>query len=435
MFGGQVFGAGYQADTWEFDGTQWQFRTSTGPQARGFAVTAYDEVAQNTILFGGVDQQGVDLGDTWRWNGFTWTQLSPAASPSPRSNYSAMVYDSDRQVMVMFGGSQAGVRLGDTWEFDGNNWTLAATTGPAGRVGHAMAYDRARHQTVLFGGRTEVARQGDTWTWDGAAWSLAASTGPSPRTPTSMTYDIARQRVVLFGGIDLSNIGQNDTWTWDGAEWTEVGSGGPPGGRWIHGTTYDSLRNRVVIFGGITGDSLESYSDTWAGVISVPMTSNPGDQMLSAGQTAMFSVSASGSGVLHYQWRKDGVDLVDGGNVSGATSPTLSVSNVQASDAGDYDVVVADACGQQVRSAAASLTIGGCPNNQPACDHSDIFPTGAPDCVVNLSDLGVVLSNFAPGVPGKTRDQGDIFPLAGGDGFVNLSDLGQILSDFNTDCR
>ena len=76
-----------------------------------------------------------------------------------------------------------------------------------------------------------------------------------------------------------------------------------------------------------------------------------------------------------------------------------------------------------------------CPNNLPGCDNSDIFPAGAPDCIVNLSDLGVVLANFAPGVPGKTRDQGDIFPLAGGDGLIDLSDLGQVLTDFNTNCQ
>lgn len=78
----------------------------------------------------------------------------------------------------------------------------------------------------------------------------------------------------------------------------------------------------------------------------------------------------------------------------------------------------------------------GCPNDPSMkCAHSDIFPAGGGDCQVNLSDLGVVLSNYAPGVPGKTRDQGDIFPIGAGNGIVDLSDLGQVLSDFNTDCR
>ncbi len=86
--------------------------------------------------------------------------------------------------------------------------------------------------------------------------------------------------------------------------------------------------------------------------------------------------------------------------------------------------------------ACYTITAGGCPNDPSMkCAHSDIFPAGGGDCQVNLSDLGVVLSNYSTSVGGKTRDQGDIFPLTGGDGFVNLSDLGQILSDFNADCR
>lgn len=78
-----------------------------------------------------------------------------------------------------------------------------------------------------------------------------------------------------------------------------------------------------------------------------------------------------------------------------------------------------------------------CPNPAAGCDNADIFPDGALDCVVNISDLGVVLANYAPGVPGKTRAQGDIFPLGAGmgNGIVDLSDLGQMLTDFNTDCR
>lgn len=74
-----------------------------------------------------------------------------------------------------------------------------------------------------------------------------------------------------------------------------------------------------------------------------------------------------------------------------------------------------------------------CPNSSAACVQSDIAPDGG-DCAVNLSDLGAVLSGFAPGVPGKSRAEGDIAPLAG-DGVVDLSDLGQILSDYGSDCR
>jgi hypothetical protein len=45
---------------------------------------------------------------------------------------------------------------------------------------------------------------------------------------------------------------------------------------------------------------------------------------------------------LTYQWRRDGTPLVDGGRVSGAGTPSLSIANVCDPDAGWYDVLVSD---------------------------------------------------------------------------------------------
>ncbi len=85
--------------------------------------------------------------------------------------------------------------------------------------------------------------------------------------------------------------------------------------------------------------------------------------------------------------------------------------------------------------AVAEIPTTGCANPQPGCDLADIAPVGALDCVVNLNDLGLILTNFEIGVGGKTRDDGDISPVGGGDGFVDLGDLGLVLSVFGTDCR
>lgn len=76
-----------------------------------------------------------------------------------------------------------------------------------------------------------------------------------------------------------------------------------------------------------------------------------------------------------------------------------------------------------------------CPNATAACIQSDIYPECTADCVVDLSDLGVVLANFAPGAGGKSRAEGDVYPVDAPDGLVDLSDLGQVLSDYGADCR
>ncbi len=73
------------------------------------------------------------------------------------------------------------------------------------------------------------------------------------------------------------------------------------------------------------------------------------------GGEAEFSVAATGPGILAYQWRRNGVDLTDGGNVSGATTSTLHVTP-DAGDGGFYDVVVSNDCGATV-STPAELTV------------------------------------------------------------------------------
>ncbi len=74
------------------------------------------------------------------------------------------------------------------------------------------------------------------------------------------------------------------------------------------------------------------------------------------GASATLHAYASGLGSLAYQWRKGGVPLSDGGNISGATSANLTIDPATTADDGDYDVVVTDACGE-VTSNAASFVV------------------------------------------------------------------------------
>src|SRR5439155_955559 len=68
------------------------------------------------------------------------------------------------------------------------------------------------------------------------------------------------------------------------------------------------------------------------------------------GQTASFSVLASGDTPLSYQWNFNGTAL------SGATNATLGLTNVQTNQAGNYTVLVANNWGS-VTSAVATLTV------------------------------------------------------------------------------
>ncbi len=89
-------------------------------------------------------------------------------------------------------------------------------------------------------------------------------------------------------------------------------------------------------------------------VISV----HPASQTVVVGTTVVLSVTATGDDLLGYQWRKGGVELADGGNVSGADTATLTLANAAVSDTGVYDVVVSDSSGSVVsRSAVVTVNL------------------------------------------------------------------------------
>jgi lysophospholipase L1-like esterase len=80
------------------------------------------------------------------------------------------------------------------------------------------------------------------------------------------------------------------------------------------------------------------------------ITAQPQSRTNVAGTIATFSASASGSAPFSYQWQ------FNSGNISGATDATLTLNNVQPTDAGSYRVVVTNSAGS-VTSAVASLTV------------------------------------------------------------------------------
>ena len=76
----------------------------------------------------------------------------------------------------------------------------------------------------------------------------------------------------------------------------------------------------------------------------------PLGQTVTAGGSASFSVGATGTAPLSYQWR------LNGANVSGATSPSLNLSGVTTNQAGSYTVLVNNSAGS-VTSSPAILTV------------------------------------------------------------------------------
>jgi len=222
----------------------------------------YDAATGNVILFGG-NSQG-EVADTWVWDGSTWTQQHPATSPPAREDAS-MAYDAATGNVVLFGGyqeRQGGFNvLGDTWVWDGSTWTQQhPTTSPPARYSASRAYDAATGNVVLFGGAGFQGELAGTWVWDGSTWTHQhPATRPARRSGAAMAYDAATGNVVLFGGIGA----HRGTWIWDGSTWTLQHPTTRPPALNLAVMAYDAATGNVVLFGGIGGNAATAQHGTW----------------------------------------------------------------------------------------------------------------------------------------------------------------------------
>jgi hypothetical protein len=130
----------------------------------------------------------------------------------------------------------------------------------------------------------------------------------------------------------------------------------------------------------------------------------PASLLRNAGESATFSASAAGLAPLQYRWRKDGVLL------AGATASSLTLTNLQTADAGNYDLIVSNFHGA-VTSLVAALTI-----NDAWVD------------AFNPSASGPVRT-LIPTLDGNYVAGGQFFTLAG----VSRSYLGRLKADGTLD--
>jgi hypothetical protein len=119
------------------------------------------------------------------------------------------------------------------------------------------------------------------------------------------------------------------------------------------------------------------------------ITTQPQSTVVAEGGTASLTVAATGQG-LTYQWRKNGRNLPNGGNVSGASSPTLTISAATDADVGVYSVAVFSPAGSVV-SRNASLNL------------SKFDVTDAAVVYLPLNEAsGTAVANLAPSGQGGT---------------------------------
>src|SRR6266853_602764 len=113
-------------------------------------------------------------------------------------------------------------------------------------------------------------------------------------------------------------------------------------------TVFIVLSNLVITAAGCSGSvSVTTNSSP----VAPSITSQPTSQTVTAGQTATFTVVATGTPPLSYQWKKNGTA------VSGATSSSYTTPATTSADNGSQFTVVVSNVAGSATSIAATLTV------------------------------------------------------------------------------
>jgi len=117
--------------------------------------------------------------------------------------------------------------------------------------------------------------------------------------------------------------------------------------------TNDSGGYQLVASNAVgTSTSLVASLTVW---LPVTITQSPSNQTVAVGAMPTLTAAASGSGILGYQWLFNNSPLTDNGRIFGSATASLSVSNAQTSDTGNYSVVVTNLL-TSATSAVATVT-------------------------------------------------------------------------------
>jgi hypothetical protein len=280
----------------------------------------------------------------------------------------------------------------------GSGYTSAPTvtlSAPAALDGSAPWYGQGDSATITLEFLTTDANTGiHNPGSNPPSAGLASSNTPTAIAINSQPVNTTQN----LGGVATFSVSASGTslvyrWRKNGVNMSDVGNvtGSASANLTLSNVQASDVASYSVF---ITNSSAFVTSSSATLTVNDPyISTQPASANVNATGNANFSVTASGTGSLSYQWKK-GVTVLSNGTqpsgavVTGATTSSVTLSGVQQSDAANYSVVVTGA-GGTVSSSAASLTV---------TDIAPVFSSPAADTTATLNaGSQIILSAAATG--------------------------------------
>jgi hypothetical protein len=322
-----------------------------------------------TVLVTGGDYNGaLDSAELYDPTAGTWTTVASMSDAS--SNHSATKM-ANGKVLVAGPGTYTHI-----YDPASDSWTTTTYSGYA--ISELILLPNGRIWLLV---RNGMGTQANVYDPSTGGWSSAGQTQNYYfKEATLLTngnilltgsyMDFSAQ---LYGPVEIPSIQSQPTSVVTGqggrASFTVTATGVTPTYQWrkngsgipgATGTTYDLTNVQYGDAGTYTAvvsnsaGNVTSTPATLTVVAPVTITSSPINATVNQGGSTTFSVTATG-GALTYQWRK----MSQYGyyqDISGATGPTLTLNDINISNAGDYFVYISNG-GGGVTSSEASLTL------------------------------------------------------------------------------
>ncbi len=187
-------------------------------------------------------------------------------------------------------------------------------------------------------------------TSDAATLTVTAAAAPPSITTQPASQTIVAGKTATFSVVASGAAPLSYQWTKNG---TAVSGAISPAYTTPMAATSDSGSLFAVVVSNLAGSAASNSSllTVTAAVVAPSITTQPVSQTIVAGKTATFSVIASGTAPLSYQWTKNGTA------VSGATLSTYTTPAAATSDSGSqFTVIVSNSAGT-ANSNSAILTV------------------------------------------------------------------------------